>query len=98
MAASPAFYRALGVPIADGQDEQPHVDAQLEDGVTLAWNTIETIRSFEPAYQPHDADSLQVDCSIDRGCFQHSSRESRREPQPDGVARTVLLCGDPLRR
>lgn len=49
MAASLAFYRALGVDIAQGQDDAAHVDAKLDDGVTLAWDTIETIRGFDPA-------------------------------------------------
>lgn len=52
MAASLAFYRALGVHIGPDQDEQPHVDAKLEDGVTLAWDTVETIRTFDPAFIP----------------------------------------------
>lgn len=52
MAASLAFYRALGVPIAPGQDDAPHVDATLDDGVMLAWDTIETIRGFDPGYVP----------------------------------------------
>ncbi|QRY39668.1 VOC family protein [Microbacterium hominis] len=52
MAASLAFYRALGVPIADGQDDAPHVDAVLDGGVALAWDTVETIRSFDPGYEP----------------------------------------------
>lgn len=52
MAASLAFYRALGVPIADGQDDAPHVDATLDGGVAIAWDTVETIRSFDPDYQP----------------------------------------------
>lgn len=52
MAASLAFYRALGVPIADDQDDAPHVDATVDGGVALAWDTVETIRSFDPDYQP----------------------------------------------
>lgn len=52
MAASLAFYRALGVPIDEGQDDAPHVDAKLDDGVALAWDTIDTIRGFDPDYKP----------------------------------------------
>jgi len=52
MAASLAFYRALGVPIAEGQDDAPHVDATLDGGVALAWDTVETIRSFDPGFTP----------------------------------------------
>ncbi len=51
MAAALAFYRALGVPIDEGQDDAPHVDVELDNGITLAWDTIETIRSFDPGYE-----------------------------------------------
>ncbi len=52
MAASLAFYRMLGVPIDEGQDNAPHVDAKLDDGVMLAWDTVETIRGFDPGFVP----------------------------------------------
>jgi catechol 2,3-dioxygenase-like lactoylglutathione lyase family enzyme len=52
MAASLAFYRALGVSIGEGQDDAPHVDAMLDGGVTIAWDTIETIRGFDPSFVP----------------------------------------------
>lgn len=52
MAASLAFYRALGVMIPDGQDDAPHVDASLDDGTALAWDTVATIRGFDPGYEP----------------------------------------------
>jgi catechol 2,3-dioxygenase-like lactoylglutathione lyase family enzyme len=50
MAASLAFYRALGVPVPDGVDDAPHVDATLSDGTTLAWDTLDTVRGFDPGY------------------------------------------------
>ena len=50
MAQSLAFYRSLGVSIESGQDEAPHVDAQLGDGTTLAWDTVKTIQEFDPDY------------------------------------------------
>ncbi|WP_104086744.1 VOC family protein [Arthrobacter sp. GMC3] len=50
MAASLAFYRTLGVNIEQGQDDSPHVDARLDDGTVLAWDTIETIRGFDAGY------------------------------------------------
>lgn len=52
MAASLAFYLALGVDIPEGLDDAPHVDARLDDGTALAWDTLDTIRSFDPAYEP----------------------------------------------
>ena len=52
MARSLAFYRALGVDIPSELDAEPHVDVMLPTGIRLAWDTIETIRSFDPDYQP----------------------------------------------
>lgn len=51
MSTSLAFYRALGVTIAEGQDDAPHVDAVLDDGTALAWDTVATIRGFDPEYR-----------------------------------------------
>ncbi|AIY15589.1 glyoxalase [Pimelobacter simplex] len=51
LTASLAFYRDLGVPIPDDVDPaSPHVDAQLENGTALAWDTVDTIRGFDPSY------------------------------------------------
>lgn len=52
MGSSLAFYRALGVHIDEGQDDAPHVDTRLDDGVVIAWDTIETIRGFDPSFEP----------------------------------------------
>lgn len=51
MGASLTFYRALGVDIPAGAESQPHVDATLADGTTLAWDTVEVIRGFDPSYE-----------------------------------------------
>ena len=51
MAASLNFYRALGIEIPTGAESLPHVDAKLDDGTTLAWDTVEVIRGFDPAYE-----------------------------------------------
>ena len=52
MARSLAFYRLLGLDIPDGQDDQPHVDIVTPSGFRMAWDTIDTIRSFDPDWQP----------------------------------------------
>lgn len=52
MARSLAFYRRLGLDLPADADTQPHVDLTLPGGIRLAWDTIETIRSFDPDYQP----------------------------------------------
>jgi catechol 2,3-dioxygenase-like lactoylglutathione lyase family enzyme len=53
LAASLAFYRRLGLPIPEDAEasEHGHVEAQLP-GLRLAWDTAETIRSFDPDWTP----------------------------------------------
>lgn len=48
LAASLAFYRALGVDIPAEADQQPHVEATLPGGGLLAWDTVETARGLDP--------------------------------------------------
>lgn len=50
MAATLAFYRRLGLPIAADADGQPHVETDIAAGVRLAWDTEDTIRSFDPGW------------------------------------------------
>ncbi|MGY1452075.1 VOC family protein [Streptomyces sp. SS8] len=52
MAASLAFYRRLGLDIPAGAEDQPHVEAPLPGGLRIAWDTVETIRSFDPSWTP----------------------------------------------
>jgi catechol 2,3-dioxygenase-like lactoylglutathione lyase family enzyme len=48
MARSLAFYRQLGIDVPAAADTEPHVDYMLPGGLRLAWDTIETVRSFDP--------------------------------------------------
>ena len=48
MAASLAFYRALGLDIPAAADTEPHVDVDLGGGIRLMFDTVDTIRSFDP--------------------------------------------------
>ncbi|TDC76202.1 VOC family protein [Streptomyces hainanensis] len=52
LAASLAFYRRLGIDVAEGAENQPHVEATLPGGLRFAWDTVETIRSFMPDWAP----------------------------------------------
>jgi catechol 2,3-dioxygenase-like lactoylglutathione lyase family enzyme len=51
MASSLAFYRRLGLDIAPEADGEPHVDVDL-GGMHLAFDTRETILSFNPGWTP----------------------------------------------
>jgi len=50
MAATLAFYRRLGLDLPAAADAEPHVDAVLDGGMRLAFDTEETIRSFDPGW------------------------------------------------
>jgi catechol 2,3-dioxygenase-like lactoylglutathione lyase family enzyme len=52
MGKSLAFYRQLGLDIPADADEQPHVEASLPGGLRLMWDTADTVRSFDPGWQP----------------------------------------------
>jgi catechol 2,3-dioxygenase-like lactoylglutathione lyase family enzyme len=52
MAATVAFYRLLGLDLPADADAQPHVDADLGGGLHLAFDTEDTIRSFDPGWTP----------------------------------------------
>lgn len=52
MARSLAFYRRLGLDLPPDADQQPHVEATLPGGLRLMWDTVETIRSFDPDWTP----------------------------------------------
>ena len=49
MAATLAFYRRLGLDVPAEGDDEPHVDLDL-GGVRLAFDTVATIRSFDPGW------------------------------------------------
>jgi catechol 2,3-dioxygenase-like lactoylglutathione lyase family enzyme len=51
MATALAFYRRLGLDIPAEADGEPHVEVALAGGLRLAWDTEETIRSFDPDWQ-----------------------------------------------
>jgi catechol 2,3-dioxygenase-like lactoylglutathione lyase family enzyme len=51
MGRSLAFYRALGMDLPEDADDQPHVEVTLPNGLRVGWDTVETIRSFDPDYQ-----------------------------------------------
>ena len=52
MAASLAFYRRLGLDVPADSEGAPHVEVTLPGGLRLAWDTHDTIRSFDPGWTP----------------------------------------------
>jgi uncharacterized glyoxalase superfamily protein PhnB len=60
MATALAFYRALGLPIPAALDSEGHAEIALANGLRLAWDTYETIRSFNPDWQPPHGHSMNL--------------------------------------
>lgn len=52
MARTLAFYRRLGLDLPNDGDAQPHVEAELPGGLRLAFDTADTIRSFDTEWTP----------------------------------------------
>jgi catechol 2,3-dioxygenase-like lactoylglutathione lyase family enzyme len=52
MARTLSFYRQLGLEIPTDADGQPHVECTLPNGLRVCWDTVETIRSFDPEWKP----------------------------------------------
>src|SRR5262245_59529842 len=50
MARSLAFYRRLGFDLPPDADNEAHVEATLPGGLRIAWDTVATVRSFDPGW------------------------------------------------
>lgn len=52
MSRSLSFYSRLGIEFPEGAESEPHVEAPLTGGLRLLLDTVETVRSFDPEWQP----------------------------------------------
>ncbi|MDG4787332.1 VOC family protein [Micromonospora sp. WMMD1102] len=60
MARSLAFYRRLGLEIPVEADSAPHAEHTLPGGVRLMWDTVQTVRSFDPNWSPPDGAQISL--------------------------------------
>jgi catechol 2,3-dioxygenase-like lactoylglutathione lyase family enzyme len=65
MAASLAFYRRLGLDLPASADGEPHVEVQLPGGVKIAWDTEDTVRSFDPGWQRGSGHGMSLAFELD---------------------------------
>jgi catechol 2,3-dioxygenase-like lactoylglutathione lyase family enzyme len=67
MPRSLAFYRRLGLDIPAAADGEPHVELTVANGMRIAWDTEDVIRSFDPEWTaPADgAHRLTLDFACD---------------------------------
>ena len=70
MAATLAFYRRLGLEAPADAAGAPHVEIELGAGLRLAFDTVDTIRSFDPDWTPPTGgprSALAFDCGSPTG-------------------------------
>ena len=82
MARSLAFYRQLGIDLPAEADQQPHVDVELPGGLRLAWDTVETIHSFDPEGRPPSGGRGRVSLAFRFDTY-FSIVQYRRPARPD---------------
>ena len=77
MAKALAFYRALGLDIPEALDSEGHAEITLDNGLRMAWDTYDVIRSFDDDWQVPNGhpqmglaflcdDAAQVDAQYER--------------------------------
>jgi catechol 2,3-dioxygenase-like lactoylglutathione lyase family enzyme len=99
-----AFYRELGLDLPEGADDQPHVEATLPGGVRFALDSEETIRSFEPDWQPPSGGqriglafrldgAAEVDAAYER--LVSLGHEGQKEPWDAPWGQRYALVRDP---
>lgn len=52
LARSLAFYRALGLDIAEGAEQEPHVEVKVAGGFRLMFDPVSTVTSFDEGWTP----------------------------------------------
>jgi catechol 2,3-dioxygenase-like lactoylglutathione lyase family enzyme len=66
MARSLAFYRRLNLDIPTDADNEPHVEVTLPGSLRLLWDTVDTIRSFDPDWKaPHGGNRMSLGFACD---------------------------------
>ena len=104
MPRSLAFYRELGLEFPDDADAQQHVEVTLPGGLRLAWDTVETIRSFFPEWEAPSGNSrvdfafrcespADVDATYERLTSQ--GYEGRKEPWDAFWGQRYAVVDDP---
>ena len=105
MPRSLAFYRRLGLEIPDTADAESHVEVVTPSGTRLLFDTEETIRSFEPDWQPPSGGGHRIglafacddaaDVDAVHAALVDAGYESHREPWDAFWGQRYALVRDP---
>jgi catechol 2,3-dioxygenase-like lactoylglutathione lyase family enzyme len=101
MARSLEFYRRLGWEIPAGQENEPHVEITLPNGLRFAWDTLELMRGLVPGFEisPHSVGAFlcsspaQVDAKYAE--LLAAGVESEREPWDAFWGQRYAIIKDP---
>ena len=52
MTTSLAFYRRLGLDFPPGAEKEGHVETELPGGIRLMFDTVASLKEFDPAFEP----------------------------------------------
>ena len=104
MGASLAFYRLLGLELAEGAEAEDHVEVELEGGIRLMWDRVELIRGIDPAWEPPSggarvalAFGLPDPAGVDEtyAALTAAGYEGRREPWDAFWGQRYAIVKDP---
>jgi catechol 2,3-dioxygenase-like lactoylglutathione lyase family enzyme len=65
MTRSLAFYRQLGLDLPPAADSQPHIEVTLAGGIRVAWDTLETVQSFDPDFEKPEGSGIGLAFLLD---------------------------------
>jgi uncharacterized glyoxalase superfamily protein PhnB len=65
MAAALGFYRVLGLPVPEGQDDEPQVQIETSGGASIGLFTEAMIRAHDPNWQPPVGQRVTFACRCD---------------------------------
>jgi len=66
MTASLRFYRALGLAIPEGQDDEPYVEVITPNGYRISWNSLAMTKEIDPGYVEPNGSRLSLAFKCDR--------------------------------
>lgn len=98
-----AFYRLLGLDVADPEADRPYVEATLPGGIRLSWNAESLMKSLHPDWQPPRGQrtSLAFHCGTPAGvdatwaALVEAGHTSQRAPWDAFWGQRYALVSDP---
>ncbi|MEH1130004.1 VOC family protein [Micromonospora sp. CPCC 206061] len=99
-----SFYRRLGLQFPPDAENAPHVETALPGGIRLLLDTVDTVRSFDPSWQPPTGGAragLAFRCDgpeeVDKvyGEMVAAGYEGRKEPWDAEWGQRYALLHDP---